>query len=141
MPIRLLLSGFFAGLLAVPTFHQLTVWMLQAAGVALVYPPYSLHPEPPFGLPRLASISFWGGVWGTLIALILIARPRLPTITTAVAVGVLGAATISMTLAPAMRGLPMPLLDAARWWRPLLVNGVWGLGTGLILASLRGRMR
>lgn len=140
MPLRLLLSGFAAGLLAVPTFHQLTVWLLHNAGLVM-NPPFSLRPEPPFGVPRLLSISFWGGVWGVLVVLILLARPRLPTIMTAVGVGILGAAAVSMTLAPAMRGLPMPILDPSRWWRPILVNGVWGLGTGLILATLRGRMR
>lgn len=140
MPIRLLLSGFAAGLLAVPTFHQAVIWVLYDAGLVM-NPPFSMRPVDPYGVPRLLWISFWGGIWGMVVALILLARPRLSSIVAAVTVGLLGAATISMTLAPALRGLPMPILDPSRWWRPFLINGVWGFGTGLILATLRGRMR
>jgi hypothetical protein len=54
-------------------------------------------------------------------------------------VGMLGAAMVNLTLLPWLRSQPMPIGDLNRWWRPMLINGVWGLGMGIIFSALRGR--
>lgn len=138
MALRFLLLGFLAGAISVPVFHQLTVMALHTAGY-VPNPPFSFRPVPPFGVPAILNQTFWGGMWGLLFGAIMMARPRLSALVIGVGVGLLGAALFGLTLLPWLRGQPMPVTDLNRWWRPMLINGTWGLGMGIIFAALRGR--
>ncbi|MES2710761.1 MAG: hypothetical protein V4653_04205 [Pseudomonadota bacterium] len=138
MAFRYLMLGFLAGAISVPIFHQLTVLALHSAGL-VPNAPWSMRPVPPLGVPTILNQAFWGGMWGVLFGLIMIGRPRKHTIFAGIAVGMLGAAMVNLTLLPWLRGLPMPIDDIYRWWRPMLINGVWGLGIGIIFLALRGR--
>ena len=62
--------GFVAGVLAVPVFHQILLWILHAAGIVPIAP-FNMAPTKPLGIPEVVSISFWGGVWGIVFALTL----------------------------------------------------------------------
>src|SRR4051812_33053574 len=73
----LLVLAFAAGFLAVPLFHQPMLALLHAVGVT-PRSPYSMQPLPPFGVPQVASQSFWGGVWGIVFALVAPRFPRGP---------------------------------------------------------------
>ena len=140
MALRTLLLGFVAGAISVPIFHQLTVLVLHSVGL-VPNPPFSFRPVPPFGVPTILNLAFWGGMWGLLFGAIMSARPQFWAIIVGICVGMLGAAMVNLTLLPYLRGLPMPFTDLNRWWRPMLINGVWGLGMGIIFAALRGRER
>ena len=63
--------GFVAGFLATLTFHQIGIWALHAVGF-IPFTAWGTAPKPPFGVPSVISLSFWGGVWGILFVLILI---------------------------------------------------------------------
>src|SRR5687768_17743285 len=64
------LKWFAAGAVAVPLFHQLVVAVMNATGF-IDRSPYSFAATKPFGVPELISLSFWGGVWGVILMLVV----------------------------------------------------------------------
>jgi len=131
LPARLA-TGFAAAFISVWTFSMGTFVVFQAAGAPLPFPPWSMMPVPPLGVPQIVSSAFWGGLWGVLYALL---EPRLT-------------ARFSWWLGGLVYGL-LPLLVA--WFVVLPLKGMpvaggfmpagvllglashtlWGLGTAL----------
>ncbi|RJQ83811.1 MAG: hypothetical protein C4519_06190 [Desulfobacteraceae bacterium] len=136
---RLIVLGFIAGFLATVTFHQLVLGGLWLAGIA-PSGPYAMTPRPPLGIPAVISLAFWGGVWGSLFALIQVAFPRRGNYWwTAFLFGAIIPSLVVFFVVLPLRGLPI----GGGWQPPLLItafliNGVWGVGTGLILRLLAG---
>ena len=121
--------GFAAGFLAVLLFHQPVIGILRALGL-VASQPYSLAAVGPLGVPRVISLAFWGGIWGIVLALL---QPYLPNRRT----GFLVAGLVFGALAPTafswfVLGSGIP----AVWWRGLVINGAWGLGTAILLLAL-----
>jgi len=137
-PMRALL-GFLAAVIAVLTFHQGMWALLHAAGL-MPPAPFPTRPVPPFGVPQIVSLCFWGGVYGLLFGLALPRLPRrVPMWLLGLGLGLLAAVVGWFVVAP-LRGQPMaggfvPL----RMLVSVLINGAWGIGTGLILALLMRR--
>jgi hypothetical protein len=135
------LLGFIAAVISVLIFHQ-GMWAalhtLALPGLAMP-PPYPIDPIPPWGIPRIINLCFWGGLYGIVFGLIL---PRLtaPLWLCGLALGVI-AALVGILVVPAVKGLPIGsgwiLLN---WVRSLLINGFWGIGVGLILPQLTARV-
>lgn len=143
-PMRLLL-GFVAGALATLVFHQLTLALLWGAGVA-PFGPFSMAATAPFGLPAVLSLAFWGGVWGVLFGLMERYFPRGGSYwVMAFLFGALLPSLVALLVVLPLKGRAL----GGGWHPPLLltaflVNGAWGLGTGVILSALsggRGRAR
>ena len=135
-----ILSGFAAGFLATLVFHQLTLAMLWHAGLA-PFAPFSMAATRPFGVPALFSLSFWGGIWWILFALV---EHRFPSRTgywvVAFLIGAVLPSLLALMVVLPLKGRPM----GGGWGFPLLVtafliNGAWGVGTGLIIRMLSGR--
>jgi hypothetical protein len=128
--------GFIAGAIAVLTFHQGMVAALHAAGW-VQFAPYPTAPVPPFGVPRIADLCFWGGLYGAVFGL---AMPRFtwPAWLNGLILGVI-AALVGMFIVAPLKGLPI----AGGWvpanMRSLMINGFWGLGVGIILPLLMPR--
>ncbi len=135
-PTRILF-GFTAGFIATLTFHQLSVWVLWGVGLA-PFAPYSMAATKPFAVPAVISLAFWGGIWGILFALI---DRKFPTHG-----GYWGVAFLFGAILPSLVALLVVLPLKGRppgggWHPPLvltafLINGAWGVGTGLILKGL-----
>jgi len=64
-----LLWGFIAGFLATLIFHQVAAALLWQMGLA-PGPPFQTAPRPPFGIPIVLSLAFWGGISDTEEALL-----------------------------------------------------------------------
>jgi hypothetical protein len=97
---------------------------------------------PPLGVPQLASIAFWGGVWGIVIAAILAARPGWPPMLVGLLVGAIGCVLVGFTVVAALRGQPlMAAFDMNRWWRSVLINGAFGWGVGVLILAARRFIR
>jgi hypothetical protein len=129
--------GFIAGAIAVLTFHQGMVAALHAAGW-VQFAPYPTAPVPPFGVPRIADLCFWGGLYGAAFGL---AMPRFtwPAWLNGLILGVI-AALVGMFVVAPLKGLPI----AGGWvpanmLRSLMINGFWGLGVAIILPLLMPR--
>lgn len=128
--------GFVAGAISVLVFHQ-GMWELLHL-VNLMPPAYPIDAVPPLGVPRIADLCFWGGVWGAAFGLV-VPKASSPTWGRGLALGI-AAALVGLFIVPLIKGLPL-----AGGWSPLafvrsfLINGFWGIGVGLIWPLLTHR--
>jgi hypothetical protein len=129
--------GFIAAAISVLIFHQ-GMWAaphaLNLPGLGMP-PPFPTRPIPPFGVPQIVDLCFWGGLYGIVFGLLLPGLPR-PLWVSGLVMGLI-AALVGMFVVPAIKGLPVGngwLL--MNWVRSFLINGFWGIGLGIILPLL-----
>jgi hypothetical protein len=131
------LFSFIAGFLATLIFHQLALVLLWWAGVA-PFAPFSMATTHPFGVPAVISLAFWGGVWGIVYG---VAHNRFPANggywAGAFLFGAIFPTLVALFVVLPLKGGPI----GGGWHAPLLltavlVNGAWGVGTGLFLKAL-----
>lgn len=132
--------GFIAGFLATLVFHQLTLLVLSVTGIA-PFGAYPMSPVPPLGVPAVLSLAFWGGVWGVVFAFL---HDRFPAGTAywiaAFLFGGLATTLIALFVVAPLKGQPMAAGgDLTIWLVAFLINGAWGLGTGVFLRMLTAR--
>ena len=135
------LGGFVAGFVAVLTLQQALLW----TGTQLHWlnaPTWSMKPVPPFGIPQVFSLAFWGGVWGIVVALL---SPRIGTgfgywFTIFVLFG-LATTLVSLTFVNMLRGREIEEITLARLLPGTIVNGAWAVGVAFILSFLPQRFR
>ena len=134
---RKLVLGFIAGFLAVLLFHQPVVALLAQIGMAKGGV-YTMNPTAPFGVPQVISLSFWGGVWGVIFALVEHRFPRGPLYWVyAFAFGAIFPTLVAWFIVSPVKHLPMAGgWQAGRMATGLLANGAWGAGTALLLAVI-----
>lgn len=137
-----IMLGFIAGFLAVLVFHQGTAFLLHHYGndipavvkaIGRTGAAFDMTPTRPFGVPRVISLAFWGGVWGILLAG-LIRGSSLPDLLSGLLFGALLPTIVALTLVAWLKGLPG--WNGAIPWRALLLNGAWGWGTAFLLRPL-----
>ncbi len=139
---RRLLSGFIAGFLGTLVFHQLMLALLWRLGVA-PFAPFPMAPTWPFGIPAVYSLAFWGGVWGIAFALVDGRFPRKGGYWLAAFLfGAILPSLVALLVVLPLKGRPM-----GGGWHPsllataFLINGAWGVGTGVVLKTLSIRRR
>lgn len=136
-PIKRAALGFVAAVIAVLTFHQGMWELLHLANIDGLKMPswYPTDSIPPFGVPRVLNLCFWGGLYGMVFGLLL---PKFtwPIWLCGLLTGFIAAFT-GLVIVAAIKGLPIGggwvLMN---WVRSLLINGSWGLGLGLIVPFL-----
>lgn len=134
---RALIAGFLAGFLATLTFHQIALALLWNAGIASSGP-FSTAATPPMGVPAVFSLAFWGGLWGIIFAFCDRRFPRGRDYwLTAFLFGAILPSLGALLIALPLKGQPV----GGGWSASLLltafvVNGAWGVGTGMILKAL-----
>jgi len=130
---RWLVTGFIAGAVAVLVFHQGALAMLHAVGLT-PRAAFPMQPTGPFGIPQVASLAFWGGVWGVIAALALHRLDGPPLVFASIAFGAIFPTLVAWFVVAPLKGQPMAGGFAeATMATALLVNAAWGLGTGAIL--------
>ena len=128
---RTWILAFSAGFIATLVFHQPVLWLLHAAGVA-PRAPYSMNPVPPFGLPAVLSLAFWGGVWGIiLIAAISRIRGTGAYFLAAMIIGAIAPTLVAWFVVAPIKHQPMGFRMPSLVIGPI-VNAAWGLGTALL---------
>jgi len=131
--------GFIIAALSVVTFHQAmwaTLHYLNLSGLGMP-PPFPTDSIPPFGVPRILNLCFWGGLWGALFGAVW--RGSRGTFWWAGLILGVAAALTGLLIVPAVKGLPIGagwVLN--NWIKSFLINGFWGLGVGLMLMPLLG---
>lgn len=133
-------TGAIAGAVSVLIFQQGALALLRAFGLSELAP-YSMESTGPWGVPALLWFAFWGAIWGAVLAATLARLDGERLVLGAVAFGAVLPTLVAFILLASLRGqptvtgvVPLALLTAA------LVNGAWGLGTGLGLVFF-GRPR
>lgn len=125
------LRWFIAGAVAVPLFHQVTLAILNAIGF-VARQPFSMTATKPFGVPQVISLSFWGGVWGIILGLVL---ERITSRKTywlvALVFGAVAPTLVAILVVAPLKGQPVGG-DWKMLVTGLLVNAAWGLGTALL---------
>jgi hypothetical protein len=130
---------FVAGFISVLTFHQFAGWALLATGILPpgAFHPWPLTPVPPFGVPSLISMGFWGGLWAVLIGFVCVGRAHGPAywLGWLLACGILPTLGF-LYLVPFIKGLPIaaPAEVPVRFAIGFVINGSWGLGNAILLA-------
>ena len=134
--LKLVLS-FVAGFLAVLLFHQPVVALLAELGI-IEAGVYSMSATAPFGVPQVISLSFWGGVWGIVYALVEHRFPRGGLYWLyAFLFGAIFPTLVAWFIVSPIKHNPVAGgWQAARMLTGFLANGAWGFGTGLLLALL-----
>jgi hypothetical protein len=130
------LAAFVAGFLATLCFHQPALWLLNLAGV-VSRAPYAMKAMPPFGVPSVISLSFWGGVWGIILVAAL-GRLRRNFIPISIVFGAILPTLVARFVVAPLKHEAMvvtPKLIATG----LIVNAAWGLGTALFYKLFTGR--
>ena len=119
---------FIAGALAVPLCHQVMLAILKAIDFT-DRAPFSFAPTHPFGVPQLISLSFWGGVWGIILGVILLRIHKPQTFwMMAVIVGAVAPTLVAGLVVAPLKGQAAGG-DAKMALMGLLINGAWGAGT------------
>ncbi len=125
-----MIPGFLAAVLSLLSLHQGTVWLLSRLTLLDVpagVPVWNLDPNT-FGLPVLASQSLFAGLYGAAYGWIAPRRQLLGGLLTGVAASLIG-----LFLVAPLKGAPLAGGgDPLAWARPLVVNGIWGIGIGLL---------
>jgi hypothetical protein len=130
--MRRLFLGFIAGFISTLTFHQLTLWLLHAMAIA-PRAPYPMNAVPPFGVPAVISLAFWGGVWGALMIPVIDRQRGGAFWVAAVVFGAILPTAVAWFLVAPLKHQPI-----ASGWKPKsmmigpIVNAAWGFGTALI---------
>jgi hypothetical protein len=136
-PLIRAMLGFVAAAIATFTFHQAMWAVLWGIGL-MPAAPFPMAPTHPFGVPRIFSLAFWGGLYGAIFGLFL-PRIRWPLWQAGIVLGII-AALVGLFIVNPLKHLPVAYGFA---WRPwvisLLINGCWGLGVGIILPLLMPR--
>lgn len=133
--LRKVLIGFVAGALAVFFFHQIAIWGLTGR-----IPWSNWAPVPPFRVPAILNLAFWGGVWGVVFAFAALRFPRGAAYFLAAFVfGAICPTLVSWYVVPLIKG--GALGPRGVWYNGFLINGAWGLGTGVFLSLFQGGRR
>jgi hypothetical protein len=127
--LQLIVLGFVAGAIGVLIFHQGVLVIMHALGL-VPFAPYAVDPTPPFGVPRVLSLAFWGGVWGIVLVWLMTRVRGADRLWVAVVFGGVLPSLVGMLVVTPLKG-GVITLGAAMLLRAFVINGVWGLGTAL----------
>jgi hypothetical protein len=130
-----IIKSFLAGFLGTIFFHQPALFLLRLAGVT-TRGPYPMNPVPPFGVPAVISLAFWGGVWGIVLWLVLRRRGPSTYWTLAALFGAIVPTLVAAFVVAPLKGQPAPS-GLKMVITGLVVNAAWGLGTALFLRILK----
>jgi hypothetical protein len=135
MNTRRIIIAFIAGFIATLVFHQGGLALMNQFGMT-DRGPFNMNATEPFGVPQVFSLAFWGGVWGILLAWFLGTR-KTGWYLRAFIFGALLPTAVALFVVAPLKGQPV-----AGGWDPKLIlggvilNGLWGLGTALIIRAL-----
>ncbi|HEY6844569.1 MAG TPA: hypothetical protein VI391_10390 [Thermoanaerobaculia bacterium] len=127
--MRRVLFGFIAGFLATILFHQVVLELFHLGGMT-PRAAWSMQPVPPFGVPSVISLSFWGGVWGIILVLVFARVHGAAYWIGAILFGAILPTLVAAFVVAPLKHQPMPHTPAMAMLG-LAVNGAWGFGTSL----------
>ena len=94
---------------------------------------------PPFGVPSVISLAFWGGVWG-IVMIAAIGRAKAFYLLSAIFGAILPTLFAALVIVP-LRHIPVTGNKATLLAIGLAVNAAWGLGTAVLYRLFMGGRR
>ena len=132
---RRIVLAFVAGFIATLVFHQIALAILHAAHFT-DRGAWAMKPVPPFGVPQVISLAFWGGVWGIVMVLML-AKTRMFLLASTLFGAILPTLVAGLVVAP-LKHQPVPH-SGKMIALGLIVNAAWGFGTALLYRLMARR--
>jgi len=126
-------KAFIAGFLATVVFHQGAVALLWLAGL-IGGAPWNMTAVPPFAIPKVISLAFWGGVWGLPVWWLIRRWNGSTQWLAALLVGAAGPTAVAVLLVFPLKGMAVSnniILIG------LIVNAAWGVGVSFFMRWLR----
>ena len=134
------IKAFIAGFVSTLTFHQGLLWVFITAGVVPGGTPWNMTAVPPFDVPSVISLAFWGGLWGMLLWLLIRRALAAGYYVGAIILGAIGPTLVYLFIVQWLKGQSMTEifdgLSIARVGVGLALNGCWGLGVAVIMRIL-----
>ena len=130
--IKRVVIAFAAGFVSTLVFHQCVIALLHAVSIA-PKPAWPMQAVPPFGIPAVISLAFWGGVWGVIMMPMIAGRRGASFWTAAILFGAIFPTLVAWFIVAPIKHQPI-----AGGWKPHsmmigpIVNAAWGFGTALI---------
>jgi hypothetical protein len=138
---RLVVIGFLSGAIGVLVFHQGVILAMYLMGL-LPSGPYSMKPTEPFGVPQVLSSAFWGGLWGIVLVWLMSTLRAADRLWVALLFGgLLPTLAGILVVTPLKGGDIASRLQIASLLRGFIINGAWGLGTGISYRVFRRVIR
>lgn len=132
------LRSFIAGFLATLVFHQGLIAVLHAVGLSPIGG-WNMAPTAPLGVPKVISLSFWGGAWGIVLWLLVRRSRGAWRWLQALAIGAVAPTLVAVLVVFPLKGMSV---NPAMIPFGLLLNGAWGVGTlALVVGLQRAGMR
>ena len=131
------IKAFVAGFVSTLTFHQGLLWLFIAAQLVPTGTPWKMTPVPPFDIPSVISLAFWGGLWGMLLWLLIRRAMAAGYYVGAIILGAIGPTLVALFIVQWLKGQTMTEifdgLSMARVGVGLALNGFWGLGVAVFM--------
>lgn len=131
------LQAFIGGFIATLLFHQGIIALFWLVGL-IPAAPWNMSPVPPFGIPKVLSLAFWGGVWGPPIWWLIRRWRGLRHWLGALIAGAIGPTLVAMLVVFPLKGLDV---GANTVVGGLIVNGAWGLGLAVWMRLVFARKK
>lgn len=136
--VKRILIAFVAGFIATLVFHQPMLALMHSLGHT-TRAAYAMKPVPPFGVPSVISLSFWGGVWGVIMMPVIIRWRGAAFWIAAILFGAILPTLVAAFIVAPLKHMPINGNPGTLLVMGLLLNGAWGFGTALIYKVLNPR--
>jgi len=131
--------GFVAAAISVVFVHQTIILLLNLTGLT-DRTPWSFAPVPPWGVPTLVNAIFWGGFWGSVLALFWERLPGRTTGSKGLFFGWMIFVFSNCLILPLIKGVALFYgFDAKRLLSVFLILSGFATATALIYERLRMR--
>lgn len=124
-----IIKSFFAGFISTLIFHQGVFGIFYLLGI-IPRAPFNFSPVPPFGVPSVISLAFFGGLWGIFIWKLVEKDSGLKHWLKSIIFGAVGPTVIAFSVVFPLKGIeiqPVMIIFG------LILNGFWGLGNSLFM--------
>lgn len=141
--------GWIAAAISVLVVHESVAYVLKMVELTQRQPWSMNPPVPPFGVPYLLNLVFWGGLWGILFAHINQWLPGRAMWLKGLIYGLLIVSVSGWIIVPFIKGQIFGVpnqpffsgFDPKRMLPSVLIVGSFGLGLGAIYGLITSRSR
>ncbi|WP_423822994.1 hypothetical protein V5738_03350 [Salinisphaera sp. SPP-AMP-43] len=130
------IKAFIAGFIAMLTFHQGLLWLLDRAQVISAMA-WSMTPAPLLGIPEVLALALWGGLWGLVIWFLIRHAEAAGYYVGAIILSAILLSAVALTVVPLVLGGSVQALIAGmtlhRVGIEMALNGSYGLGLAVLM--------